>query len=332
MFCEETCPRLREREELPARRMVSAKMKGVTDSGEPNEVIKSLLISALSAGLIDGSIMSDMDGWAMEPRAKVMTTVGEIADDLGVRGLWVPTLDILNEAVYEKKLHRIAVVGPPCVSQAIRTLMSSGNARLNPYKEAIELTTALFCTGAYYPDLVFEFLEEMVGISRRDVRRAYLSPRGRELRILLWDDSMRRIPLSKIEGYTRPGCASCNDFLGGSADIAVGNLGAKEGYCTVITRSEVGDLCLQNALDFELLEVIEEVDEEALKRAKEEKERRGRAEAFDELMLMMLDALREPQKRAEVRREFARLYEVDRIPESIEEGRRYGPCLACSGC
>ncbi len=332
IFCEETCPRLHEWEGLPARRVLSAKTKGITDSGEPSEVIKSLLISAVSAGLIDGVIMSDMDGWTMEPQAKVMTTEGEIADSLGVQGFWVPTLSILNEAVYERKLRRIAVVGPPCVSQAIRTLVASENERLNPYKEAIELTIAVFCTGAYHPNLVLEFLEEMIGISRHDVRRAYVSPRDRELTIVLWDDSTKKVPLSKIEGYTRPGCASCDDFLGESADIAVGNVGAKEGYCTVITRSQVGDLCLQNALEFALLEVVEEVDEEALKRAKEDKERRDRAEAFDELMLMMLDALREPRKRAEVREEFIRLYDIDRIPESIQEGKGYGPCAGCAGC
>ncbi len=331
-FCVETCPRLHEWEGLPARRMVSAKTKGLTDSGDPNEVIKNLLIAALSAGMIDGVIMGDMDGWTMEPRAKVLTTVGEIADNLGVQGLWVPTLDVLNEAVYEMKLRRIAIIGSPCVSQAIRTLMSSDNDRLNPYKEAIELTIAVFCTGAYYPRAVLEFLEEMMGISRYDVRRIYVSPRDRELRIVLWDDSTRTVPLSEIEGNTRPGCASCDDFLGESADIAAGNLGAKEGYSTVITRSEVGDLSLQNALDFELLEVVDEVDEGALNRAKEEKERRDRAEAFDELMLMMLDALREPQKRAEVRQEFIRLYEVDTIPGAREEDKRYGPCATCGGC
>jgi coenzyme F420 hydrogenase subunit beta len=331
-FCGETCPRLFEWQALPARRLVSAKTKGVMDSGEPSAVVKNLLIAALSARLIDGVIMSDVNGWNMEPKAKVMTTVGQVADVVGVQGLWVPVLDILNEAVYEKKLHKIAVVGPPCVSEAIRTLMASDNERLSPYKQAIELTIALFCTGVYYPELVYEFLQELSGIPRHDVRRLYVSPRDRELRILLWDDSVRKIALSKIERYTRPGCATCGDFLGESADIAVGNLGAKEGYCTVITRSEVGDLCLENALDFEVLEAIEEVDADALRRASEEKERRDRAEAFDELMLMMLDALREPQKRAEATQEFVRLYELDNVSAPVEEGQGHGGCARCAGC
>jgi coenzyme F420 hydrogenase subunit beta len=331
VFCEETCPRLHRWEGLPARRVVSAKTQGVTHSGDPSDVVRSLVAAGLSAGFIDGVIMSDMNAWTMEPLAKVMTTVAEVADSFGVQGLWVPALEILNEAVYEKRLRSIAVVGPPCVSQAIRTLMSSDNERLSPYKQAVQLTIAIFCTGSYYPRLVYEFLEDMMAISRHDIKRICASPRNRELRILLWDGSAKTVALSKVEGHTRPGCASCEDFLGESADIAVGNVGAKDDYCTVITRTQVGDLCLQNALDFEALEAVAEVDDQALKGAKGEKERRKRAQAFDELTLMMLDALREPRQRAEVRDEFVRLYEVDRVSEHTEEGRRHEPCVGCQG-
>lgn len=330
-FCDETCPRLHEWEGLPARRVVSAKTEGITDSGEPSDVIKNLLIAALSTGFIDGVLMSGLDAWTMQPQAKVMTKVEEIVDNLGVQGLWVPVLDILNQAVYEKGLRRIAIVGPPCVSEAVRTVMASHNERLNPYKEAIALTIAVFCTGAYYPVPLFDFLQEMVGISRHQVRRVYASPRDRELRVILWDDSTQEIPLSKIERYTRPGCAICTDFLGEAADIAVGNVGARDGFCTAITRSEGGELSLRNALDLGLLAVVADVDGEALRKAKEEKERRDRAEAFDGLMLMMLDALREPRRRQEVKEQFVRLYEVDRIPEAAEEGKYHDPCAGCQG-
>ncbi len=332
VFCEETCPRLHPREGLPARRVVSARATGPMESGEPMDVIKALLIANLSAGAIDGVIANDVDGWALRPQAKVMTRVEEVADNLGVQGLWVPTLDVLNEAVYERRLRDIAVVGTPCVSEAIRTLRASANERLSPYRDALRLSVAVFCTGVYYPDPVLQFLEERMGTGRREVSRVYVSPREKELRVVLWDGSMKTVPLSRIEGYTRPGCATCDDFLGDSADIAVGKVGAKEGYCTLITRSEEGEECLQNALRLALLEIEEEVDEKALRAAKEEKERRDRAQAFDDLMLMMLDALREPQKRAEVRHEFVRLYEVESIPGSTEEGTGHGACAQCSGC
>ena len=332
VFCEETCPRLHQWEEVPARRVVSAKAKGPVESGEPMEVIRALLIANLSAGAIDGVIASDVDGWALQPRAKVMTRVEELADNLAVQGLWVPTLDVLNEAVYERKLHNIAVAGTPCVSEAVRTVKASDNERLNPYKDALRLSVAVFCTGVYYPGPVRQFLEDRMGIAGREVKRVYVSPRDKELRVIVWDGSEKSVPLSKIEGYSRAGCATCDDLLGESADIAVGKVGAKEGYSTLIVRSEVGEQCLQNAVDLGLLEVNTEVNEEALRTAKEEKERRDRAQAFDDLMLMMLDALREPQRRAEVREEFVRLYEVDNPSDSVQEETRHGACAQCAGC
>jgi coenzyme F420 hydrogenase subunit beta len=332
VFCEETCPRLHQWEAVPAQRVVSVRAKGPVESGEPMEVIRALLIANLSAGAIDGVMADDVDGWALQPRARVMTRVEELADSLTVRGLWVPTLDVLNEAVYERKLRNIAVVGTPCVSEAVRTVKASENERLNPYKEALRLSVAVFCTGVYFPRAVRQFLEDRMGIGGREVKRVYVSPRHKELRVILWDDSESRVALSKIEGYTRPGCATCTDLLGESADIAVGRVGAKEGRSTLIVRSEVGEQCLQNAVDLGLLEVSAEINEEALRTAKADKERRDKAQAFDDLMLMMLDALREPQKRAEAREEFVRLYEVHNPSDCVQEERRHGACAQCAGC
>lgn len=332
VFCEETCPRLHQWEELLTRRVVSARAVGPVESGEPVDVIKALMIGNLSAGAIDGVIVNDVNDWTLQPHAEVRTTVEAMADGLGLQGVWVPTLEKLNEAVYERRLRNIAVVGTPCAAEAIRTLRASENERLGPYQDALRLSVALFCTGVYYPGKVREFLEELMGISGRDVKQILTSPRDKELRVVLWDGSALTVPLTKIEAYTREGCAICQDFLGESADISVGKVGAKAGYCTLITRSATGDDCLQNAVDLGLLETVDEVDEKALLTAKEEKERRERAQAFDDLMLIMLDALREPQKRVEVRQEFVRLYGVESVPGSLEEGPSDGACGQCAGC
>jgi coenzyme F420 hydrogenase subunit beta len=332
VFCEETCPRLHEFEERRILSSVSARSEGPIDSGEPLEVIKALLIANLSAGTLDGVVANDVDGWDLRPRARVMTRVEELADNLGVQGLWVSTLDVLNEAVYERNLRNIAVVGTPCVAEGIRTVKASENDRLSPYKDALRLSVAVFCTGVYYPGPVRQFLEDRMGISGPDVKRIYTSARHKELRVLLWDGSERTVPLSKIEGYTRSGCAVCDDLLGESADIAVGKIGAKEGYSTLIVRSGVGLQCLHNAVDLGLLTVDPEVDWKALDDAKKDKKRRDRAQDFDDLMLLMLDALKEPQRRVEVREELVRLYELDSLPQSVQEGPSYGQCSQCAGC
>jgi coenzyme F420 hydrogenase subunit beta len=332
VFCEETCARLRELDELPIKKMVSAKAESPIDSGKPLDVVKALLIANLSAGAIDGVVASDVDGCALEPAAKVWTSVGELADSLGMQGLWVPTLDVLNEAVYERKLQNVAVFGTPCVGQAIRTLKASDNGRLDPYKDSLRLSVATFCTGVYDPGPVRRYVEERMGIPSLGVKRVCASPRDKELKVTQWDGSERSAPLSEIEGYTRSGCAICDDLLGESADIAIGKIGAKEGYSTLIVRSEVGERCLQTAVDLGLVDTDPAVDLSALEAAKEDKQRRERAQAFDDLMLLMLDALREPQKRLEVREELVRLYEVDGVAQSVQEGPSHGGCSQCSGC
>jgi len=316
-FCEMGCPRMEE--EWPALepwRVVSARtrpigaiMAGGVPSGEPGDVIKRLLVAAMAAGLVDGAIVSDVDPWTLQPQLKVATTVGEVVDTLGTPYLWAPTLTAMNEAVYELGLQALAVVGTPCVSQGLRKLRAADNSRLDPYKKALRLSIAEFCTGVYKPDLTIDALVEKMGIGRHAVKRLEASPREGLLTAVLWDGTTRTLPLSEVEGLMRLGCARCDDYVGESADIAVGTVGAKEGYTTLIVRSQAGDTCLRAALNMGLLEVSDEVDLAALNMASREKDRRQRAQAFDKLTMMMLDALAEPLKRAEVKKAFIRLYD-----------------------
>ena len=328
-FCEEGCPRLeKEWTALLPRYQVSARTMGIVKSGEPNDVIKNLLVATLSAGLIDGVLMMDVDPWTLQPEARVATSVREIVDTLGVQYLWTPVLSALNQAVFEKGLRKLAIVGTPCVAEAVRALHSSDNGRLRPYQDAIRLTIAPFCTGVYFPTLVNDFLTGEMGLAPHSVKRLVANPRASKLVALLWDGSSREIPVEKVEKYTRRGCAVCDDYLGNSADIAIGTVGARDGYCTLITRSQVGDICLQNAVNFRLLETVDEVDEAALVKAEKEKERRERAQAFEKLMVLALDALGDPRKRAEIRQEYVRLYEIER-PAASEKEQCYVTCAGC---
>jgi hypothetical protein len=76
---------------------------------------------------------------------------------------------------------------------------------------------------------------------------------------------------------------------------------------------------------------VEEVNLAALEQATVEKERRDRAQAFDDLQLLMLDALSDPQKRAEVRTQLACLYKVPPSAQ-IKEEKSNVTCCSCSGC
>lgn len=308
--------------------MVSARSAGVVHSSDPNAIIQALLVAARSADLIDGVLMLDLEPWTLEPVARVVTTVDEIVSGIGMQYLWAPVLSALNEAVFVQELTGLAIVGTPCVAEGVHRLVNAENERLRPYQQAIRLTIARFCTGAYMPDMVAGLLERGMGLSRHQIRQLTTSLTGGALTVSLWDGTERAIPLTDVEPFTRRGCGSCDDYLGESADIAVGRVGAVPGYATLLTRTLAGEVFVQNAHNFGLLETIAQVDKAALSAAKADKDRRARAQAFDEFRILMLDALSDPKQRAEVRKRFVSLYGAPQAGAAKREERH----VTCSGC
>ena len=334
-FCEEGCPRLEGRRLSPleVKAYLAARSLGPVKSGAPNDVIRSILTAGRSAGLLDGVVTLDLDPWELKPVARLAFTVEEIVDSVGPQYLWAPVLDALNEAVFERGMENIAVVGPPCVAQAIRQLKASTNPRLRPYQDAIRLSIAFFCTGIYRPEMIDELIVKRLGIPVERVRRMEISPDREWLRVVLWDGSERTIPRQAAESFTRSGCASCDDFLGDSADLSVGMTGALEDYTTLILRSRPADVFVRNAVHMRLLEATQSVNVEALQAAAQQKERRQRAQEFESMRLLALDALEDPLKHSEAIQQFVRLYRTPiRTRSPYADKSRQVTRGGCGGC
>lgn len=329
-FCEVACPRLEPAARLQPLAQMSVRALGALGGGAPNDVIRNLLVAARGSGMIDGALMIDSDR-AGNTRARIVTSAGEIAETTGFQMIWTPLLDALNDAVFNLSLKNIAIVSTPCTAQAVRRMMDSTHERLAPYRDAIRINLALFCTGVFQPNAFREMLATGVNIPLENIQRITASPREGRLRVQLWDGTTREMDLNEAEKFTRAGCARCDDYLGESADIGVGLVGAKDGYSTLLVRTPIGQSFVQNATTMKLIETVDEVDTDALARARAEKDRRERAQAFDALHVLMLDALRDPRKRAEVKMQFDLLYGR---PRSIskKEDYRYAGCGDCSGC
>lgn len=326
-FCEEVCPRLEHWLPLETRTIQAAHARGPVFSGAPNDVIRAVLSAGRSSGLLDGVIMLDLDRWKIEPVARVASTVEQIVDTVGPQYLWAPLFDVLNEAVYEQKMENLAVVGTPCTAQAVRKLRKSTNPLLKPYQDAIRLSVAVFCTGVFKPEMIEEVLVKSMDVSRDQVRRLQISPDRQWLQATLWDGSVRTIQRQQAESFTRPGCGKCDDFLGESADVAVGSLGAPMDASTVIVRSQIGEIFVRNAIQMGLVETSPEVDVAALEAAASEKDRRERAQAFKDLEILMLDGLVDPKKRSDAIQQFIRLYRTPARPGVVENIPR-----GCTGC
>jgi coenzyme F420 hydrogenase subunit beta len=326
-FCEEACPRLQRWAALEATATLTATARGPICSGAPNDVIRGILAAGRTTGLLDGAVMLDVDPWDLKPVARVVSSVEEIARSLGPQYLWAPVFEALNEAVFEYGMENLAVVGTPCAAQAVRKLKSSANPRLRPYQDAIRLTMAVFCTGIYRPEFIEEVLVKRMDVGREQVKRLEISPDREWMRAVLWDGSVRTISRQEAERFTRPGCGSCDDYLGESADLAVGTLGAPEGASTLIVRSRVGEAFVRNAVQLNLLETGDRVDQSLLEAAAGEKDRRERAQAFKDLQILMLDGLADPLKRNSAIQQFVRLYRTP-VRVGAKETARSG----CTGC
>jgi len=272
-------------------------------------------------------VMLDLDPWELKPIARVGSTVEDIVDSVGPQYLWAPVFDALNEAIFDRRMENVAVVSTPCAAQAIRKIKASANTRLRPYQNAIRLSIAVFCIGIYKPELVDEVLIKRMGIPRQQVKRLEVSPDRQWLHAVLWDGSVHSISRQQAESYTRAGCGTCDDYLGESADLAVGTLGAPEGASTLIIRTRSGDVLVRNAVQLNLLETTPEVDTAALAAAASEKDRRERAQAFKDLHILALDALDDPLKRGEAIQQFVRLYRT-----SVRSGVTQVVRTSCTGC
>jgi len=329
-FCEESCPRLTEPVPLPGQMVVSARAAGPIQGGSPNAVTYALLVAARSANLIDGAILPDLDPWTLQPEVRVAATVEEMVGGVGMQYLWAPVLSALNEAIFERGMRRLAVVGTPCVAEAARRLVNSEHERLWPYRQAIRLIVAHFCTGMYVPDMVSRLLEKGMGLARQQIRDLSTRVQDGHLVVTLWDGTERLVPLTEVEPFTRSGCGSCSDYLGESADVALGGLGAACGYATLVARTPAGLVAVESARQMGLLETVPEVDSAALDAAKAEKDRRKRAQAFDQLNIVMLDALGDVKKRKQVRERVADLYGIP--PAAIARKGKEDCHGHCSGC
>jgi coenzyme F420 hydrogenase subunit beta len=312
---------------MEAKVALAARARGPIKAGTPNDVIRSILAAGRSAGLLDGVVMLDLDPWDLKPVSRIAFTVEEIVDSVGLQFLWAPVFDTLNEAIFVRGMENLAVVCTPCAAQAIRKVRSSTNPRLRSYQEAIRLSIAVFCSGIYNPELVEDVLVKRMGIPHHQVKRLEVSADHDWLRTILWDGSVRTIPRQQAETHTRLGCSVCDDYLGESADLAIGELGTQDDASTLLVRTPTGDVFVRNAIQMNLLKTTQDVDMDVLATAASEKDRRERARAFKDLRVLMLDALADPLKRSEAIQQFVRLYRTP-IQSSDQEIIRSN----CTGC
>ena len=253
---------------------VSARAAFEVAGRQSGGAVTAILEHALNTGLVDAVVTVSEDRWTHRPVSTLVTSGEALVTSAGSRySWWVPLLSALKVAVVERKYRRIAVVGLPCVVQALARMRASENDLLVPYGNAVRLVVGLFCTESFDYDRLMEGkLRGEHGIAPWQVRR--LDVKGK-LEVMLADGNALELPLKELEDCIRPGCATCTDLAAPSADLSAGAVGSASGCTTLLVRTPVGKGFVDAAVNAGRLELCGDVDMGAVERLAARKAARG---------------------------------------------------------
>jgi len=276
--CFEVCPRVKMIQGRGLlgeyRSIVSAKAGIEIPLRQSGGAVTAILADALDNGLIDAVVTVSEDRFTLKPRSVVITSSGELIAHAGSRyAWWVPLLTALKTAVLEKKCRKIAVVGLPCVTEAVAEMKASGNDLILPFARSIRLVLGLFCTETFdYNYLVQGIFRQKYQLQPQDIGKLDMK---KGLLITKTDGETLTIPLKELNEAVRPGCRICTDLTARSADISAGAVGSLPGHTTLIIRSSTGESFVQSAIASGALLIKGGIDEKAIEALAAKKAARG---------------------------------------------------------
>ncbi|MFX0152458.1 MAG: Coenzyme F420 hydrogenase/dehydrogenase, beta subunit C-terminal domain [Candidatus Hodarchaeota archaeon] len=327
-MCAESCPRLKEWEENEIINAISVKTTRNVTNNHINEIITDLLSAGFANGFIDAALITDVNRWVGTPFTRVARSIEELYEVSGTQRLWNPILSNLYHEVLNNDFNQIAIVGPPCIAQAIRRLNDSKVEGLSILQKSIGIVIGLFCSG-YYETALLEDLSSHLSVSPAEIISITGSANGEYLEIKLNTGKIATFALEEQQKYMRKGCARCTDYVAEMADISVGQTGSQVGNATLIPWNMKGQNFLNNCFNSGLLETAEEVDLKMISVACSEKRRRERTQAFDSLLIYSLESLTDENRLTEAKNRFMNLFTQKK---SIKSLKMRGGCNGCSGC
>jgi coenzyme F420 hydrogenase subunit beta len=212
-------------------------------------VVTSVLKHILDEKIVDAAFVVTSDLF-MNTYPLIAKDFIDVKKSAKVKYIWTPVLSKLREAVLDESIESLAVVGVPCVIQALEMIDRS---KLALYKKKIKLRIGLFCWEIFRHILISEMIHKELQLDI-DPRRIWMFDiRHRKLVVELTDSTEYHIPLETASRYARKGCSFCVDFTSEWSDISVGNAGASKDFLSVITRTGLGEKLIQDMIENERL-------------------------------------------------------------------------------
>lgn len=260
----------------PYRQIFAARSceASIREKAQYGGVVSALLIHGLKRGRIEAAVLTDAGG-AFSPSGAAAEDEAGVLGCAGSRYSGSGSLSVLNRAL-KRGREGLGVVGIPCQMEAIARM-----ERLFPEGKELSarlpLKIGLFCTWALDYRALRAFLERKG--AGRAIKKFDIPPPPSET-FQVWTDAGRRdFHLSEVRPFIQKGCAFCRDLTAEQADLSVGALEGREGWNTLVVRTEQAARWVEEAVDCGRLET-EPMPEENLRHLKEAslgKRERGKA-------------------------------------------------------
>ena len=230
---------------------VKAKPDEIIERAQDGGAVSAILTQFL-AGDGDGAVVADVEEdrpWAAKPI--VVTSKEGILRGAGTKYTNSPSLVGVASAIQEYALSNIALVGTPCQMKGIRNMETDpwSDERI---KDIVSLRIGLFCMETFdYPS----FIEYLEGEEIDAAKVEKFEIKGGRFIARQDGEEIHKVKLAAVKGLIRQCCHTCGDFTAEFADLSVGNVGSKNGWSTVIVRTDVGEKALGAAEKAGLVEI-----------------------------------------------------------------------------
>ncbi|MFX1567081.1 MAG: Coenzyme F420 hydrogenase/dehydrogenase, beta subunit C-terminal domain [Promethearchaeota archaeon] len=210
-------------------------------------IVTSLCQYLLDNNLVDAIVAVQHSEEKWKPEPVIVDDLKDLYKTGGTKYANASTLAIIDNT---KKYDKIAVVGTPCMMNALEkgSLFPSGVS----FFKNIEYKIGLFCMESFPYGGVLGLIKEQFNQDFNKVIKMDISS-GKFI-IYLDNGEDLNVPLKDVKSYARRNCHFCEDLTADYADISVGSIGSGSGWSSVITRNKKGEEIFKGAIKAGLIE------------------------------------------------------------------------------
>ncbi|MFX0073684.1 MAG: Coenzyme F420 hydrogenase/dehydrogenase, beta subunit C-terminal domain [Candidatus Hermodarchaeota archaeon] len=224
-----------------------SKVKEISDVCQDGGISSTCLHYLFDNNLIDYALGAKMSNTLWRPEPLILKSKEDIIQTTGTKYVNNPTLRNLNE--FNKSNHNVAVVGVPCMMQALKKseIYNIGIPSLNNIKYKI----GIFCMESFSYQSLLQICE-VLKVDVKDVKKMDIN-KGKFF-VYTNNGEELAVPIKEITHLAREDCELCFDLTSESADLSVGSIGSPAGWNTVIIRTELGKNLYNSLVENNLIE------------------------------------------------------------------------------